>query len=69
MDCQAWASAREPTLEAVNSVLETYKYCTPCIDYPSYQDGYLIGNDDDLHEYLAVVLFVYIIYSKHPNIP
>jgi len=31
MDCQAWASAREPTLEAVNSVFETYKYCTPCI--------------------------------------
>lgn len=31
MDCQAWASAREPSLEAFNSVFETYKYCTPCI--------------------------------------
>ena len=31
MDCQAWASAREPSLEALNSVFETYKYCTPCI--------------------------------------
>ena len=52
MDCFSWASAREPQLDAFNEVFSTYQYCTPCVDYPSYQDGYLIGDygtdEDDL---------------------
>jgi hypothetical protein len=33
-------------------VYEEFKYCTSCVDYPTYQDGYFIGDygtdDDDL---------------------
>lgn len=33
------------TLATLNSVYDDYKYCTSCVDYPTYQDGYFIGND------------------------
>ena len=44
--------AQEYTLTNVNNVFDTYRQCTLCIDYPTYQDGYLIGDtgtdEDDL---------------------
>jgi hypothetical protein len=47
-----WQAAQEYTLADLNDVYETFKYCTSCIDYPTYQDGYVIGDDgtddDDL---------------------
>jgi hypothetical protein len=47
-----WTSSQEYTLTNLNEVYEEYKYCTTCVDYPTYQDGYFIGNDgtddDDL---------------------
>jgi len=47
-----WAAAQEYTFENLNKVYEPFKYCTPCMDYPTYQDGYFIGDsgtdDDDL---------------------
>mmetsp|Transcript_8578 Transcript_8578/g.9826 ORF Transcript_8578/g.9826 Transcript_8578/m.9826 type:complete len:558 (+) Transcript_8578:107-1780(+) len=47
-----WESTQEYTLENLNNVYETFKYCTSCVDYPTYQDGYFIGDygtdDDDL---------------------
>lgn len=47
-----WTSAQEYTLANLNEVYEEFKYCTSCVDYPTYQDGYFIGNygtdDDDL---------------------
>lgn len=47
-----WSAAQEYTLELVNEVYNEYKYCTLCMDYPTYQDGYFIGDsgtdDDDL---------------------
>mmetsp|Transcript_33226 Transcript_33226/g.38699 ORF Transcript_33226/g.38699 Transcript_33226/m.38699 type:complete len:595 (-) Transcript_33226:278-2062(-) len=49
---QYWTSAQENTLELLNEVYSEYKYCTLCMDYPTYQDGYFIGDygtdDDDL---------------------
>lgn len=33
------------TLENLNSVYNDFRYCTSCVDYPTYQDGYFIGND------------------------
>lgn len=39
-----WAEAQEYTLTNVNNVFDTYRQCTLCIDYPTYQDGYLIGD-------------------------
>lgn len=51
-DCDYYAAAMEYTLTDMNEVYDTYRYCTLCIDYPTYQDGYLIGDDgmdeDDL---------------------
>ena len=44
-DCDSWYSAQEYTLTEMNEVYDTYRYCTLCIDYPTYQDGYLIGDD------------------------
>jgi hypothetical protein len=29
----------------LNDVYEEFKYCTSCVDYPTYQDGYFIGDD------------------------
>jgi len=49
---QYWYDTQEYTLTNLNDVYETFKYCTSCIDYPTYQDGYYIGDtgtdDDDL---------------------
>jgi len=43
--------AQEYTLTLFNEVFEEFKYCTLCMDYPSYQDGYFngdyYGTDDD----------------------
>lgn len=47
-----WFSTQEYTLTNLNNVYEDFKYCTTCVDYPTYQDGYFIGDkgtdDDDL---------------------
>ena len=47
-----WYDSQEYTLTQLNAVYEQYMYCTSCIDYPTYQDGYVIGDDgmddDDL---------------------
>lgn len=47
-----WYDTQEYTLQQLNDVYDDYKYCTSCIDYPTYQDGYVIGDngmdDDDL---------------------
>lgn len=47
-----WYDAQEYTMTLFNEVYEDYKYCTSCMDYPTYQDGYFIGDtgtdDDDL---------------------
>lgn len=47
-----WEDTQEYTLTQLNEVYSTFKYCTSCIDYPTYQDGYFIGDDgtdeDDL---------------------
>jgi len=47
-----WYDTQEYTLTQLNKVYEQYMYCTSCIDYPTYQDGYVIGDDgmddDDL---------------------
>jgi len=47
-----WYDTQESTLTQLNQVYEQYMYCTSCIDYPTYQDGYVIGDDgmddDDL---------------------
>lgn len=49
---QWWYDAQEYTLTNLNDVYEEFKYCTSCVDYPTYQDGYFIGDygtdDDDL---------------------
>lgn len=47
-----WQDTQEYTLSQLNAVYDDFKYCTSCIDYPTYQDGYVIGDtgmdDDDL---------------------
>lgn len=47
-----WYASQEYTLTNLNDVYEEFKYCTSCVDYPTYQDGYFIGDDgtddDDL---------------------
>jgi len=47
-----WNHAQEYTLADANEVYDTFKYCTLCIDYPTYQDGEINGDsgydDDDL---------------------
>ena len=46
-----YGNSDEAVLELFNEVYEEFKYCTLCIDYPSYQDGYFNGegyDDDDL---------------------
>ncbi len=47
-----WSATQEYTLELLNEVYSEYKYCTLCMDYPTYQDGYFIGDtgtdDDDI---------------------
>eukprot|EP00573_Skeletonema_grethae_P000328 CAMPEP_0201689076 /NCGR_PEP_ID=MMETSP0578-20130828/2734_1 /ASSEMBLY_ACC=CAM_ASM_000663 /TAXON_ID=267565 /ORGANISM="Skeletonema grethea, Strain CCMP 1804" /LENGTH=574 /DNA_ID=CAMNT_0048173599 /DNA_START=40 /DNA_END=1764 /DNA_ORIENTATION=+ len=47
-----WYDAQEYTMTLFNEVYSSYLYCTSCMDYPTYQDGYFIGDDgtddDDL---------------------
>lgn len=47
-----WTATQEYSLELLNEVYSEYKYCTLCMDYPTYQDGYFIGDsgtdDDDI---------------------
>eukprot|EP00934_Nitzschia_sp_Nitz4_P006126 Nitzschia sp. Nitz4//scaffold198_size39746//12940//14717//NITZ4_007599-RA/size39746-augustus-gene-0.1-mRNA-1//1//CDS//3329540512//6116//frame0 len=47
-----WQDTQEYTFTQLNDVYDTFRYCTSCIDYPTYQDGYYIGDDgrdeDDL---------------------
>uniref|UniRef100_A0A7S3LIE7 Uncharacterized protein n=1 Tax=Amphora coffeiformis TaxID=265554 RepID=A0A7S3LIE7_9STRA len=47
-----WYDTQEENLEQLNDVYDTFRYCTSCVDYPTYQDGYFIGDygtdDDDL---------------------
>ena len=47
-----WTSAQEASLTHLNEVYQTFRYCYSCVDYPTYQDGYFIGDDgtddDDL---------------------
>jgi hypothetical protein len=47
-----WEASQEYTFTQLNDVYDEFKYCTSCIDYPTYQDGYFIGDDgtdeDDL---------------------
>ncbi len=47
-----WQNTQEYTLTTLNEVYDEYKYCTLCMDYPTYQDGYFIGDsgtdDDDI---------------------
>jgi hypothetical protein len=40
-----WYATQEYTLTNLNDVYEEFKYCTACMDYPTYQDGYFIGDD------------------------
>lgn len=39
--------SEDSTLELFNQIFEEFKYCTLCIDYPSYQDGYFNGDGYD----------------------
>jgi len=44
----AWKiNAKEDTLEMFNDLLEDFRSCTPCVDYPSYQDG---EEDDGINQ-------------------
>mmetsp|Transcript_36975 Transcript_36975/g.43013 ORF Transcript_36975/g.43013 Transcript_36975/m.43013 type:complete len:795 (+) Transcript_36975:37-2421(+) len=47
-----WEDSQEYTLSNINTIFDNFKKCTTCIDYPTYQDGYFIGDDgtdeDDL---------------------
>lgn len=40
-----WQETQEYTLTNLNTVYNDYKFCTSCVDYPTYQDGYFIGDD------------------------
>lgn len=47
-----WQDTQEYTLSNMNAVYNDFRFCTSCVDYPTYQDGYFIGedgkDDDDL---------------------
>lgn len=47
-----WTASQEASLTNLNEVYQTFRYCYSCVDYPTYQDGYFIGDDgtddDDL---------------------
>lgn len=46
-----WKNAQEQSLTNLNGILDDYRDCALCVDYPSYQDGELNGDgydDDDL---------------------
>jgi hypothetical protein len=42
---QWWSDTQEYTLTQLNDVYDEFKYCTSCVDYPTYQDGYYIGDN------------------------
>lgn len=42
---QYWYDTQEYTFANLNQVYHDYKFCTSCVDYPTYQDGYFIGDD------------------------
>ena len=47
-----WQETQEYTLANLNTVYNDFKCCTSCVDCPTYQDAYFIGDDgtddDDL---------------------
>mmetsp|Transcript_23741 Transcript_23741/g.36624 ORF Transcript_23741/g.36624 Transcript_23741/m.36624 type:complete len:534 (+) Transcript_23741:271-1872(+) len=46
-----WKNAQEQSLTNLNGILDDYRDCALCLDYPSYQDGELNGDgydEDDL---------------------
>ena len=47
-----WYDTQEASLTQLNDVYDSFRFCTSCVDYPTYQDGYFIGDygtdDDDL---------------------
>lgn len=49
---ETWYATQEASLTMLNEVYDHFKYCTLCMDYPTYQDGYFIGDygidDDDI---------------------
>lgn len=50
-DYYDYGNVQEYTLAMFNEVYGGFKYCTLCLDYPSYQDGYFNGDgydDEDL---------------------
>merc|ERR1712060_952502 len=36
---QWWEYSGDYTMEGINEVMDGFKYCTLCMDYPTYQDG------------------------------
>eukprot|EP00588_Corethron_pennatum_P011228 CAMPEP_0194282598 /NCGR_PEP_ID=MMETSP0169-20130528/23490_1 /TAXON_ID=218684 /ORGANISM="Corethron pennatum, Strain L29A3" /LENGTH=660 /DNA_ID=CAMNT_0039027977 /DNA_START=242 /DNA_END=2224 /DNA_ORIENTATION=+ len=38
-----WSAGQEQTLSNLNSIMNTFKMCRLCMDFPTYQDGYFIG--------------------------
>jgi hypothetical protein len=49
---EVWNSTQEYTMANFNTVYQDFMSCTPCMDYPTYQDGFFNGNtgyqEDDL---------------------
>jgi len=39
-----WTYGQEQTLTNLNQIMNTFKMCRLCLDYPTYQDGYFIGD-------------------------
>jgi len=44
---QYWQETQEYTLTNLNTVYNDFRFCTSCVDYPTYQDGYFIGDDGE----------------------
>mmetsp|Transcript_27875 Transcript_27875/g.55875 ORF Transcript_27875/g.55875 Transcript_27875/m.55875 type:complete len:692 (-) Transcript_27875:222-2297(-) len=38
-----WSAGQEQTLSNLNTIMDTFKMCRLCMDFPTYQDGYFIG--------------------------
>ena len=58
----------EYTLTDFNAVFDTFRKCTSCVDYPTYQDGYLIGNtgtDDEslINQVSALGLLILLMHT------
>uniref|UniRef100_A0A7S1FV75 Uncharacterized protein n=1 Tax=Corethron hystrix TaxID=216773 RepID=A0A7S1FV75_9STRA len=39
-----WNVTQEQTLADLNEIMDSFKLCRLCLDYPTYQDGYFIGD-------------------------